>query len=86
MAILALCQVSRAVEQRDEPEFQSSDLRESGQLEQDADLIAFGHWWGRTGSRDRDDYELHIVKRRNGPVRIPIVKVRFNSSMQKFHW
>ena len=86
VAILALCQVSRAVEQRDEPEFQSSDLRESGQLEQDADLIALGPRWGRTGSRDRDDYELHIVKRRNGPVRIPIVKVRFNSSMQKFHW
>lgn len=68
--ILALSQLSRAVESRDNKVPNLSDLRESGSLEQDADLVAFIY---------RDDYyreisdrpgeaELHVRKNRNGPT------------------
>lgn len=88
VALLALCQVSREVEKRDSPQFQPSDLRESGQLEQDADLIAFGWWWGRSKDKQdsRQSYELHIAKRRNGPVRQSKIKIKFDPSKQRFHW
>ena len=77
--ILALSQLSRAVEQRHDKRPILSDLRESGSIEQDADIVAFIY---------RDDYyndesdqqglaEVNVAKHRNGPtdsVRLSFLK------------
>jgi replicative DNA helicase len=71
--VIAISQLSRAPEQRHPPRPQLSDLRESGQIEQDADLVAFLYREDAYGQRD-PNYEptgiaeVIIAKHRNGPV------------------
>jgi replicative DNA helicase len=68
--VIALSQLSRSVESRTPPHPQLSDLRESGSIEQDADVVAFLY---------REDYynpetdrknimDIMIRKHRNGPT------------------
>jgi replicative DNA helicase len=82
--VIALSQLSRAVEQRTDKRPNLSDLRESGSLEQDADLVGFLY---------REDYynpetdkkgitELIIAKQRNGPV--GTVELLFQKEFSKF--
>jgi replicative DNA helicase len=82
--IIALSQLSRAVEQRHDKRPILSDLRESGSLEQDADIVIFIY---------RDEYyeaesdqqglaEVHVAKHRNGPT--DTVKLSFLRRYAKF--
>jgi replicative DNA helicase len=82
--IIALSQLSRAVEQRTDKRPILSDLRESGSIEQDADLVAFIY---------RDEYyndesdqqglaEVILAKHRNGPT--DSVKLSFLKRYAKF--
>jgi len=83
--VMALSQLSRAVEQRNDRVPRLSDLRESGEIEQTADLVMFIH---------RDDYynpqseraniaEIIIAKQRNGPV--GTVELVFRREITRFH-
>lgn len=69
--LIALSQLSRSVENRSPQIPQLADLRESGSIEQDADIVTFIY---RPGYYNPDDpdlanvTELHIAKHRNGPT------------------
>ncbi len=68
--VLTAAQLSRAVEQRQDKRPVLSDLRESGSIEQDADIVMFIHRpdANEKESPNRDLAELIVAKHRNGPV------------------
>jgi len=92
--VLALSQLSRATEHREDPRPKLSDLRESGSLEQDADTVMFifresayfkpDEWRIENPNRPYPENEADIIigKHRNGPV--GEVKVRFERNLTKF--
>src|SRR5208282_6033432 len=85
--IIALSQLSRDVEKRGGPKRpQLSDLRESGAIEQDADLVLFVYRPGYYGNEDvetpQDTAEILIAKHRNG--RIGDISLRFKREIVKF--
>jgi len=82
--VLAAAQLSRAVEQRADKEPQLSDLRESGSLEQDADVVMFIH---RPEMYEKDTLkqnlaQIKVAKHRNGPV--GTIELVFRSNIAKF--
>ena len=94
--LLALSQLSRAVEMRPSHRPQLTDLRESGSIEQDADVVMFIHrealrmteeeWERQNPDRDyayfRDRAELIVAKHRHGPL--DTIDLRFNGAMARF--
>tara|TARA_R100001594_G_scaffold17292_2_gene35384 strand:+ start:1019 stop:2749 length:1731 start_codon:yes stop_codon:yes gene_type:complete len=86
IGVLALCQVSREVDKRDSVQFNLSDMKESGSIEQDADLILAGFYHGRSDKHggNEEQYELHALKRRNGPIRKTKMEFRFLAEKQLF--
>ena len=71
--VLALSQLSRGIEQRDHKAPRLSDLRDSGSIEQDADIVMFIYRDERnpndTASSGDNTIHLSIAKHRNGPLR-----------------
>ena len=88
MPVIALSQLSRAVEMRGKKRPMLSDLRESGSLEQDADIVMFidrSMDEMEAESEDRPDLgtaELIVAKHRNGPTRD--ITLAFNPEYTKF--
>ena len=82
--VLAAAQLSRAIEQRAGKIPQLSDLRESGSLEQDADIVMFIHrpeeYEEETG--DTGVVEIRVAKHRNGPT--GNIKLIFRSDLARF--
>ncbi len=79
--VLAAAQLSRAVEQRSDKKPILSDLRESGSLEQDADIVMFIHRPDMldNASPRQNITELIVAKHRNGPVHSGIELVFLNN-------
>ncbi|MBN1538249.1 MAG: replicative DNA helicase [Anaerolineales bacterium] len=82
--VLAAAQLSRAIEQRTDKEPQLSDLRESGSLEQDADVVMFIH---RPELYEKDTVkqniaQIKVAKHRNGPV--GTIELVFRNNLAKF--
>lgn len=88
--IIALSQLNRSVESRKESKVpQLSDLRESGAIEQDADMVMFLYrpeYYGinndEMGTPIEGETHIHVAKHRNGST--DTVKVRFIKEYQKF--
>lgn len=66
--ILALCQMNRGVEHRTDECPRLSDLRDSGNIEQDADNVMFLHREKPKDSTPITTVDVHIAKQRNGPL------------------
>lgn len=81
--VVALCQLRRAAEEREGGRPRLSDLRESGAIEQDADVVLLLH---------RPEYykqnmkpgicEVHVAKQRSGPT--GMIELSFNSRIMRF--
>ena len=82
--VVALSQLSRQVEQRDDHKPQLADLRESGSIEQDADLVLmiYRDEYYNPETEDRGITEIIVTKHRNGPV--GTVKLLFEPQFTRF--
>ena len=83
--VIALSQLSRAVEQRTDKKPVLSDLRESGAIEQDADIVVFIHredYYDTESVEKKGKADIIVAKHRNGPT--DTVHLLFQRNITKF--
>jgi len=93
--VVSLAQLSRKVEERPDKHPQLADLRDSGSIEEDADLVMFvyreEYYAARTGKLEdlpaerRNIAEIAIAKHRNGPTTTDPVQLYFNAELTAFY-
>ena len=84
--VLACAQLNRALETRPDKRPKLADLRESGAIEQDADLVMF-IYRDEVYNPDTEDAgiaEIHIAKHRNGPITTHAIRLAFVPKFTKF--
>jgi len=86
ITMMIICQLGRAIEER--PKFipRLSDLKDSGQLEQDADVILFLVWPARNDPQTQDPYRFQVfcAKNRNRQTIRNMIELRFFPPHQRF--
>lgn len=87
LVFLALCQLNRGIEQRATSSPRMSDLRASGQLEQDADVILFVEYLHRTdpSKYGETEYRIMVAKNRNRATRKSIIECVFKPDRQTLY-
>ena len=82
--MIVLAQMSRSIEGRDSFIPKTSDLRESGQLEQDADVLLFLVWpWKLNSEKEKEKYLIFVAKNRNREIVHTVVNCIFDPARQK---
>lgn len=84
IVFLLIAQLSRKIEGRENSDPQLSDLKDSGQLEQDADVILFPQWPARSDPSYEfpNEYRIYQSKNRNRGIGTAIIQMRINPARQ----
>lgn len=81
--VVAVCQLNRLAEHRANADPRLSDLRDSGQIEQDADVVLLLH----RESLEADRATVHLAKQRNGPTgNMTFAFLRASTRFEPAHW
>lgn len=85
IVLLLLCQLSRDIDKRPDRVPKMSDLRDSGQIEQDADVILFLQWpWKDVPTYEHpNEYRVYVAKNRNRGISESVIQMQIRASRQR---